>query len=110
MKQTIRLTESDLHKIIKESVNRILNEIGDTNRGQYMLGALAARKRMRGNEKGLTDRESGFNDVADYAKNKQDNADSPSMKRNAYYNGWHSSNGNRNYGYNQMKNIDKGIN
>ncbi len=26
-KQLIRLTESDLHKIIKESVNRILNEI-----------------------------------------------------------------------------------
>ena len=27
MKQTIRLTESDLHKIVKESVNRVLNEI-----------------------------------------------------------------------------------
>ena len=27
MKQTIRLTESDLHKIVKESVNKILNEI-----------------------------------------------------------------------------------
>lgn len=26
MKKTIRLTESDLHKIVKESVNRILNE------------------------------------------------------------------------------------
>ena len=26
MKQIIRLTESDLHKIIKESVNKILNE------------------------------------------------------------------------------------
>lgn len=27
MKQTIRLTESDLHKIIKESVNNILKEV-----------------------------------------------------------------------------------
>lgn len=30
MKQRIRLTESDLHKIIKKSVNRILNESFDT--------------------------------------------------------------------------------
>lgn len=29
-KKLIRLTESDLHRIVKESVNRILNEIGDT--------------------------------------------------------------------------------
>ena len=28
MKQKIRLTESDLHKIVKESVNRVLNEAG----------------------------------------------------------------------------------
>ncbi len=42
MKKTIRLSESDLHRVIKESVKRALNEIGDTNRGQYMLGRLAA--------------------------------------------------------------------
>ena len=30
-KKLIRLTESDLHKIIKESVNNILNEINDYN-------------------------------------------------------------------------------
>ena len=28
-KKLIRLTESDLHKIVKESVNRVLNENGD---------------------------------------------------------------------------------
>ena len=28
MKQKIRLTESELHKIVKESVNRVLNEAG----------------------------------------------------------------------------------
>lgn len=32
MKQRIRLTESDLHSIIKESVNRILNESDDVKR------------------------------------------------------------------------------
>ena len=33
-KKLIRLTENDLHKIVKESVNRILNEIGDTEKGR----------------------------------------------------------------------------
>lgn len=28
MKQIVRLTEEDLHRIVKESVNRILNETG----------------------------------------------------------------------------------
>ena len=43
-KKLIRLTESDLHRIVKESVNRVLNEIGDTNRGQYHLGRAAMRR------------------------------------------------------------------
>ena len=34
MKQIIRLTESDLHRIVKESVNKILNEIGNTPKYQ----------------------------------------------------------------------------
>ena len=29
-----------MHRIVKESVNRVLNEIGDTAKGQYMLGRL----------------------------------------------------------------------
>ena len=37
-KKLIRLTEGDLHKIVKESVNKILSEIGDTSRGCKMLG------------------------------------------------------------------------
>ena len=32
-KKTIRLTESDLHRIIKESVNKVLNEISSPKRG-----------------------------------------------------------------------------
>ena len=48
MKKVLRLTESDLHRIIKESVKKALNEIGDTKKGQYNLGALNGRniKRM----------------------------------------------------------------
>ena len=40
----IRLTEGDLHKIVKESVKRVLKEYGDTEKGQERLGALQARK------------------------------------------------------------------
>ena len=47
-KNRIRLTEQQLHRVIKESVNKILNEIGDTNRGQYMLGRVASRASNRG--------------------------------------------------------------
>lgn len=55
----IRLTESDLHNIVKESVNKILNEIGDTPKGQYMLGALMGRK--------LKNKDKSWADVQDYA-------------------------------------------
>ena len=41
MKQMIRLTEGQLHRIIDESVRKVINEIGDTKRGSYMLGRLA---------------------------------------------------------------------
>lgn len=40
----VRLSESDLHNIVKESVEQVLMEIGDTERGQYALGALQAKK------------------------------------------------------------------
>lgn len=44
MKKIIRLTESDVHRIVKNSVKRIINEIGDTPKGQAALGALMLRK------------------------------------------------------------------
>ena len=36
-KKLIRLTESDLHRIVKKSVNRIINEIGDMGLGFDLL-------------------------------------------------------------------------
>ena len=36
----LKLNEKELHKIIKESVIYVINEIGDTPKGQYMLGRL----------------------------------------------------------------------
>lgn len=44
MKRVIRLNESELHRIISETANRFINEIGDTRRGQYMLGKLWRKK------------------------------------------------------------------
>lgn len=48
MKRTIKLTESDLHRIILESVKMAINEIGDTPDGQYDLGRAAGRRYWRG--------------------------------------------------------------
>lgn len=39
MKRTVRLTESDLHNIIKESVNRILSEVSTNKRAAAFVGA-----------------------------------------------------------------------
>ena len=62
-KRLIRLTESDLHRIVKESVNRILNEVGETDGGQDKLARLAARKSVNGN--------ASYFDISSYAKEKR---------------------------------------
>ena len=49
-KKVIRLTESDLHLMIEEAVKEPLNEIGDTFRGQYMMGRASARAKDVGDE------------------------------------------------------------
>lgn len=50
MKKIVRLTESDLHRLVERSVRRALNEIGDTKSGQYMLGRVAGRAKDRGDK------------------------------------------------------------
>ena len=37
-KKLIRLTESDLHRIVKETANRVLNEISDATKQSYING------------------------------------------------------------------------
>ena len=63
MKRTIRLKESELKKIIDESVRRVLKESGDTKRGSYLMGRAAQRDLRRGYM-------SNFNDKDDKASNK----------------------------------------
>ena len=64
MKRTIRLKESELRRMISESVRRVLNEVGDTKRGQYMLGRL---KNRQSNGGGKFFRGINYNDAGDYA-------------------------------------------
>ena len=48
MNSKIKLTETELKKIIAESVKKVLSEIGDTPRGQYAMAAVAGRAHQRG--------------------------------------------------------------
>lgn len=77
-----RITESRLRNMIRESVVGLLNEIGDTRRGQWMLGRLAARQANRGDFTTASDKayytngnnysneyNSGWDDEMEFMKN-----------------------------------------
>lgn len=49
-KNVVKINEETLRKIIAESVKKALNEIGDTPKGQYAIGALAGRKFAKGGD------------------------------------------------------------
>lgn len=67
----IRLTESKLKQIVAESVKNVLNEIGDTLKGQYALGAVrgraSARPRYQNNKYGGLNTKSQQNNIANNA-------------------------------------------
>lgn len=64
-KNRIRLSESQLHRVIKESVRQMLSEV-DWNKPkwQYSLGALAGRKHNQGLQNGNDDAEEYIEDFA----------------------------------------------
>jgi hypothetical protein len=96
MKKLVRLTESDLHRIVKESVKRAINEIGNTNRGQYMLGRLAGRKYAKNyNAKGYDD----AGKVADYAQKQRQYRSVYNPYTSGYHNGFNGENGRQGYDY-----------
>lgn len=45
----VKLNESQIKEYIKEAVRKVVNEIGDTPRGQHALGAVRGRARARFN-------------------------------------------------------------
>lgn len=71
----IILSESDIMKLVKEAASRVLNEIGETPRGQYRLGRLDGRyiKRMMDSgdeeEKDRLTKKAG--EISSYAAEKQ---------------------------------------
>ena len=80
-----RHTESQLHSIIKESVNKILNEIGDTNRRQYMLGRVGSRASNREYNYTMNDaidKRTKDYEVIDNGQNDEKQADSFGKKIN----------------------------
>ena len=48
-KKLIRLTEGDLHKIVKESVNKVLTELDWTTYSNYQKGRMAQANKARQN-------------------------------------------------------------
>ena len=70
MKKIIRLTESDLHQIVKESVNRILKE-GWTGRGYVphdgnsMVGGYYGRSEISGEKDVMDDLLENIPDISD---------------------------------------------
>lgn len=98
MKRVVyRLTESDLHRIIKESVKKALNEIGDTPKGNFALNAVkgraAARPRYHNDKYGsLKDKEKQNNIV-----NQADDKAWDNYQKNPKL-GYHNEAG-YNYGY-----------
>ena len=63
--------ENIVRKAVKESVRRIINEVGDTSRGQYMLGRVDARA----TDKHIASIDDGDEDV-DARQNKYNASDS----------------------------------
>ena len=49
-KRPMKVTENELKTIVKEAAVKLIKEYGDSPKGQYMLGKLAARQRFRDND------------------------------------------------------------
>jgi len=73
-KRPMKVTENELKTIVKEAAVKLIKEYGDSPKGQYMLGKLAARQRFRDNDphKGArTHYYAGFHAPEDDRKYKQ---------------------------------------
>ena len=71
-KKIISLTESDIHYIVKNSICKILNGIGNTPKGQFMLGRL---KYKNGDRQYYYDNVITPEEIDDYAENARLNQD-----------------------------------
>ena len=70
MKRTIKLSESELRRMISESVKRVLNEIGDTDDGQNALGQVHGRAIARADHAPNKKEAKKYNKIASDALHK----------------------------------------
>ena len=71
--------EESIRKTVKKHVKKILNEIGDTQRGQYALGRLATRQNQDGRLGGA--------DTSAYARTQRNNSNDRYTMNASYQNG-----------------------
>lgn len=95
-KKQMKVTESELKEIIKESVRSILKEIGNSQVGQYQLGRLAARKKEQGDD-------DAYKNVVNRAKLQWGADRGTGSNQNAFGNGMHVGKDNVKQGYNLAK-------
>lgn len=124
MKKVVyRMTENDLHKMIEESVKKALNEIGDTEKGQFALGAVRGRAKQKAHKEYASDKPNydkadkyiatsrlaggtaldGYDKAIQGEKGSAEGFEKGSKLRNAYHKG-------REYGKSSVKESSKQIN
>jgi hypothetical protein len=105
-KKVIRLTESDLHRIIENSVKKYINEIGDTPKGNFALNAVRGRAAAR--PRYHNDKYGSVNNKAKQARIASDASDKAWDNYTKNHNlGFHNEAG-YNYGY--SKGMEEGCN
>lgn len=106
MKQRIRLTEGELHRIIENSVRKVINEIGDTKRGSYMLGRAASRNSDIDDFSGLIAKSKSASDAGEFYKGYHDQHYYDNSARNMYDHDNSARNMYAHYGIDRFKDMD----
>ena len=102
MKQTVKLTESELRNMIAESVKSVLNEIGDTDKGQDALGQVYGRALRRAQM--LGDKGAEARRLRKIANDAEDKAYSEGEKHNLFTGVFSKFDNSINTGYAKAKN------
>ena len=102
MKQTVKLTESELRNVIAESVKSVLNEIGDTDKGQDALGQVYGRALRRAQM--LGDKGAEARRLRKIANDAKDKAYSEGEKHNLFTGVFSKFDNSINTGYAKAKN------
>lgn len=102
MKRTIKLRESELRRMIAESVKSVLNEIGDTDDGQDVLGQVYGRALRRAQM--LGDKGAASRRLRKIANDAKDKAYSEGEKHNLYTGVFSTFDNAINTGYTKAKN------